>query len=79
MIMKKRNFVLGIISVCFFIVAAVSVTSCSKDECLTCTWNGETDEICESELAEFNRETGLNAETVGEVAILVELAGGSCR
>ena len=75
--MIKKNFMF---LAAFIAVAIMSLTSCSKDEsCLTCTIAGETEDICESDLDEFNRDSGLNAGTLGEVATLIQILGGSCR
>ena len=75
-----KNQILKLVAVVSMITFICLGTSCEKESnCITCTLDNETSEVCESDIAEFNRESGLNATSLDEVRTVVQLVGGSCR
>ena len=54
------------------------MASCGDSDCKTCTFDGETQEICEEDLVDFKAETGLDATTIDDLVQLINLLGGSC-
>ncbi len=76
------RYLVGSKATCIFLAiltAVILVTSCSDDpNCINCTFDGDTRDICDDDLGQFTEDTGLEVSTLAEVVMIIELIGGSC-